>query len=631
LDFSGKSTKSLRRAEKKNKPRRTMALESLEDRTVMAATLAFTAPGELTITADPAGSRVHIVDLDQYNHPDNINPNNVYIVATTSNDGQRSYTLHKSQIMKFKFAGSSYADIYYAPTGVGWYNNAPTHEVNGLGGDDVITTGLGNDTVYGGSGLDEIHGGGGNDTLEGGSGRDRMWGDSGNDTLRGGSGYDDLYGGRGDDVLEGGADPDLLEGEEGNDRLYGGGGVDFLYGGAGIDGLYGGSEIDQLHGGPDSDRFLILTNETGVFQQTFGGTTISIGDCILDDGDEDIRIRLTNEGARTVTWPSGYSPSTTTYSAGSWSDSDIKVIDEALGTMAEETRNNALLYNSQGGEPQLFRLGNASNQYVAFNDGVNTHYSNQSFQWNGVYSEDWAIQVVFHEFGHNWDTPEETERLLQGWGDLVTEFRAASGWTQTRPSTAGFAVSGDANWWYSTAATFVRNYARTNPFEDYAETFSAYFMDVAGRTWVDGEDEIGIEAAPYKGLHIYTWALLVRGMGAAARPVGAGGVWGDPSATSGDVATSTETLLVAGLVDSSAHGRAKFEVTVGVKGPSDLPSQPWQVANHENPRLVSRQAAEVRDSFFASYGRKLTHASQDHGDSLADERFESLLDVLVVA
>ncbi len=454
----------------------------------MAASIAFTAPGELTITADPQGTQAYVSDLDPSNSPHN--PNDLFIIRATSDDGTVNLTLHKSMVQSMRFIGSNAADRYHAPTGVGWNWRPVTHYVNARGGNDIVTTGLGGDTILGGSGRDELHGGGGNDTIRGDSDRDRIWGDSGHDTLDGGSGTDDLYGGTGNDVLNGGGGADWIEGNDGDDLLHGDSGNDLLYGGRGVDGLFGGSGTDQMHGGPDSDRFLFRTNEIGNRTLSFDGAVIRIADTILDDTNDDIRVRFTNEAARTVRWPAGYAPATTTYAAGTWSDAEIKLINDALGTIAEETDNNALLYKSSGSEPQLYRLGNASNNYVAFNDSAgDTHYSNQAFTDSaGSFDEDWAVQVVYHEFGHNWDTRGEAEQLAGVWGEaFVDAFRNASGWTQSRPADVwNYTKSLDNRWWYRNTAEEVRWYDKMNPLEDMADTFSAYFMDVAGRTFQDG-------------------------------------------------------------------------------------------------------------------------------------------------
>lgn len=524
---------------------RKLQLENLENRRVMAASLAFTAPYELTITADSRGSRISVVDMDAYNSPKNTN--DLFHITDTSPDGTRSYSFHKSAIRNFKFLGSDNNDIYHAPTGIGFNNLPVTHFVDARGGRDVITTGMFNDTIHGGAGDDDITAGGGNDLVRGGSGRDRIWGGAGNDTIHGDAGLDDLYGDGGNDVLHGGNDPDLLEGGDGNDRLYGDGGNDFLYGGAGEDGLYGGAGVDYLHGGTGADRFLLNTNETGNRTYEFHeGTTVTflaLADSVTDDTDEDIRIRFTNEGARTITWPDGYSPATTSYTAGTWSDNDIKTFDDAFGTIADTTGNNALLYKANGGEPIFFRLGNASNQYIAFNDSSgNTHYSNQSFTWQGLPNADWTRQVVFHEIGHNWDTPQEADRLMKIWGPaVVNAFRDLSKWTQVTPTNqTEFQRSRDGNWWYQSGTQFTRWYGETNPLEDYAESFARYFMDQAGRPFLDGT----ATGAPAKVDLIRSWATLVRGLGTAARPVGAGGTWGNPNAASGNNSGPNSAIAV---------------------------------------------------------------------------------------
>jgi hypothetical protein len=74
--------------------------------------------------------------------------------------------------------------------------------------------------------------------------------------------------------------------------------------------------------------------------------------------------------------------------------------------------------------------------------------------------------------GHNWDT----EYNAGAWEQV-------SGWIR-------FNVFGDDDyeqgldasgvWWHLKSAQFVSNYAETNPNEDFAESFAAFFMDRAG-------------------------------------------------------------------------------------------------------------------------------------------------------
>jgi hypothetical protein len=82
-------------------------------------------------------------------------------------------------------------------------------------------------------------------------------------------------------------------------------------------------------------------------------------------------------------------------------------------------------------------------------------------------------RTVYHEFGHNWDEASETS--------LVTPFREQSGWVEIPSALPGFTAStgvGD-NWYYLTSEsdTFAREYGKTNPLEDMASTWEAYFVN----------------------------------------------------------------------------------------------------------------------------------------------------------
>jgi Ca2+-binding RTX toxin-like protein len=149
-------------------------------------------------------------------------------------------------------------------------------QVNGAGGDDVISmdihisSGYGDNpnVASGGEGDDKIFGDDHEDHIEGGAGSDQIWGrrlndelfgGEGNDTIyayvgedvvEGGTGEDTLYGGWHDDILRGGDGNDVLYGDEYNDQLEGNGGDDQLFGGLGpTDFLDGGEDVDQLNGG----------------------------------------------------------------------------------------------------------------------------------------------------------------------------------------------------------------------------------------------------------------------------------------------------------------------------------------------------------------------------------------------
>lgn len=621
------------RQSKKSTERR-LQVENLERREVMSATWGLSA-GILTVNADRNGSQVVIQD---YN-PSNIRGMpDLLSVQATSNDGSWYVMLPKQAVTGITFNGSSQRDVYVANTGLTPYYYPISQTVRGWSGDDYIVTGMGNDTIYGfygndtiksgggqdtvdgGSGDDVIYGGSGNDVIEGGWGRDRIWGESGNDRIDGESGYDDLYGGKGDDWLFGGYDADWMEGNEGNDHLFGQSGNDFLYGGSGQDGLYGGFGTDYLHGGTDSDRFLVLTNE-------------SSSDRLLDDGIEDIQISFTNEAARTVTWPSGYTPSTTTYTAGTWSDRDIEWVDEALGTIAVATGNNALLYRADGSEPTLYRLGDASNSYIAFNDSVgDTHYSNQSFEDStGTASEASTHEVVFHEFGHNWDTRDEASNILGVYGEAIVQiFRNASGWTQSLSDTSGYTKSRDNKWWYESGTDFVSWYARTNPKEDFAESFSAYFMDELGEPFREGTG--GAANAPDKMTAIGYLITYAGYLGADGRPIGAGSGDPSPSYDPTEVLLATDDCPVALVGTTLASADTYQQGDWASQHRTNRSAKRTQTAAGALAQsTVSEGVRTSHDTYFARYAKESRRSDFSHmTPALLDAADELWTDLHVV-
>ncbi|WP_416898079.1 MAG: beta strand repeat-containing protein [Minwuia sp.] len=217
------------------------------------------------------------------------------------------------------FIGSNFADNI---TGDGNDNL-----IEGAGGADVLTGGLGDDTVAFirdpagvtvnltlGTATD---GGGANDVLagfenvQGSDFADQITGDlngnelegrEGNDTITAGAGADEVSGGDGDDSLSGGLGNDEVEGGDGNDTILGGDGNDELNGGRGIDlldfsattlgftvnlatGTTSGAEVDsdtlrgfeQVTGGAGADS---ITGDDGAETLDGGG-----GNNSLDGGD----------------------------------------------------------------------------------------------------------------------------------------------------------------------------------------------------------------------------------------------------------------------------------------------------------------------------------------------------------
>ncbi|MEQ1489577.1 MAG: FG-GAP-like repeat-containing protein [Terricaulis sp.] len=122
--------------------------------------------------------------------------------------------------------------------------------LQGYGGDDTLTSGLGIDSLLGGDGADY---------LDAGAARDWLYGEAGNDTLFGGAGNDDLNGGDGADVLHGGDD---------NDSMVGGAGADIMYGDAGNDTFFEIGAGDSAYGGTGDD---IFRTTTGGFAVVDGG------------------------------------------------------------------------------------------------------------------------------------------------------------------------------------------------------------------------------------------------------------------------------------------------------------------------------------------------------------------------
>ncbi len=82
-----------------------------------------------------------------------------------------------------------------------------------------------------------------------------------------------------------------------------------------------------------------------------------------------------------------------------------------------------------------------------------------------------SAMVIIHEIGHNWD--DEYDEA--GWA-------AISGWVESEASPGpDYVQAADDGWWYdSTLEGFVSDYARTNPREDFAESFTSFFMILGG-------------------------------------------------------------------------------------------------------------------------------------------------------
>lgn len=120
--------------------------------------------------------------------------------------------------------GSAFADRITA------WGNSYGARIDGLAGNDRLTSGRDRDNLFGGLGNDTLNGMDGSDRLDGGAGHDILIGGQGLDVLLGGAGHDLLRGDSGNDTLSGGTGNDTLRGGDGLDVLTGGGGADvFLF------------------------------------------------------------------------------------------------------------------------------------------------------------------------------------------------------------------------------------------------------------------------------------------------------------------------------------------------------------------------------------------------------------------
>lgn len=351
----------------------------------------------------------------------------------------------------------------------------------GYTGNDILLGGLGNDFLAGGGGADEIFGEDGNDilrggddadTLHGGIGSDLILADDGNDVSYGGQGVDFIFdlvgeeslifGEEGNDVLYGGAGADEIHGGDGNDRIFGGAGDDTLYGdanadllngGAGLDGLFGGiGASDRLIGGGDGDRFIVFVD-----QNVNGGRTLDIAvDASSADAVLSFVSNLTIESDRV-------------YAAGVWTEAEIKIVDEGLRNLHQETGDTRLLKLANGNNLTIVRHGSVTTSSGAPLLGLNFHNSNRIGFTNQLFEDfsDRILETVYHEIAHNFDTQDENP--------FINQFRAISNWDQVKHE--GDRLSLDGQWYYNDDFdNFLRRYARTNPLEDYAVTFAEHFQ-----------------------------------------------------------------------------------------------------------------------------------------------------------
>ncbi|MCA9185253.1 MAG: calcium-binding protein [Pirellulaceae bacterium] len=461
-------TTNLRKKRSQQRGKRTLSMQRMEDRQLMAADIGLEAGGVVHVEGTGVRDVVEIVDAS-FNQ-----------IRVTVKDASGALQKDASGQSLQRFFSKSVINSI---------------RVDALGGDDVVsnTTNVRMD-AFGGSGKDQLSGGKANDLLDGGTGDDELKGGDGNDTLIGGANSDKLSGEGGNDVLKGGSGVDYLVGGSGDDSLYGGSSVDYLYGQSGDDGLYGGGSSDWMWAGSGQDR--VLRDEGS-------------SDRVYNTSSDDTTIWFKNTNQTTTSF-SGLGNQTSTYGAGSWTDTAVENVDRALAELHHATGNVRLLETSTGGGLTFYRQGS----WISDSNGGTTGSS--VLGWNSgngsitlttasMNNVDRLMQTVIHEVGHNWDSPSENSS--------VQTFRDLSGWMNsdrilTRSKYGGFYVTfndtgldASDNWWHRMGAkNFVRNYGRTNPFEDFATSFAAFFMGDNYRvdTTVPGSSVGGPAAAPNK-------------------------------------------------------------------------------------------------------------------------------------
>jgi Ca2+-binding RTX toxin-like protein len=278
--------------------------------------------------------------------------------------------------------------------------------IDGLGGNDTISTGAGNDLLDGGDGDDILFDGGGNDEVHAGEGNDQVYVDTGNDIYYGGSGIDALifsffhfgpsggeenytgikfslgstaaqnlgefgidrffefenvrgsfgndtiWGSAGANMIEGDNGHDTLSGLGGNDELDGGIGNDFLLGGDGLDSLLGWLGNDVLSGGAASDE-LVGGDGADTLIGGLGMDVIETGFNGFDSSRDVVRYESLKDSGTTVATRDDI------YSFKPGQDKiDLSKIDANLGLKGNQAFKVVTGFTKAFGEVRLVKSGN---------------------------------------------------------------------------------------------------------------------------------------------------------------------------------------------------------------------------------------------------------------------------------
>ncbi len=389
-----------------------------------------------------------------------------FYIGMATIDGDVDVEAEGEQGFAYFYDAKIEGDFAITSKSTGTYSDVTMIQVD-IDGDVDIEMGDAADTVTIGGrigGILRINTGGGNDTIKNNT--------AARSEIFGGAGHDKIDGGVGDDYLDGGDGNDIINGHNGRDAIVGGAGNDIVRGGTG------------------ADRFLLMENARGEYD-----------DAVMDlrSWEDDVRVRFDNyDGFPGIPGNNGVTnflnnSLSALYrqidillgSAATWSSEEVYMVDQAFSTMVARTGNNALLRHPNGSEMTFVQVSNAAS-YAGMNlpwDSVilldQTNFSNASR----------LKQTVFHEIGHNFDSSFENP--------FINKFYTLSGWTSDPRFVAfqefisrnpelyalaespinSFGVYYGAPWWHIRETEFARDYGKSHPIEDWATSFAAVLMN----------------------------------------------------------------------------------------------------------------------------------------------------------
>jgi hypothetical protein len=184
----GKNHRALaigRRAAAKVRRAANLALESLETRRLLSASIS--SSGVLDVTADSSSNTIIVSLLHGGSNMIKVTDNGLTQIFSTSGITQIDVT---------GGSGTNLLELKEQNGGI----NIPAL-ITGNGTADTLIGGSGADTLVCGSGNDSVVAGSGANVLEGGSGKDTLVGGNGDDVLNGGTGKSKIIGGSGSDTV----------------------------------------------------------------------------------------------------------------------------------------------------------------------------------------------------------------------------------------------------------------------------------------------------------------------------------------------------------------------------------------------------------------------------------------------